>query len=62
MAGVGVDQPTRRRGDGQAAPPPAALPGDGLQVGEGGVPLGVHDPVHVLSPPDHPELGNRLVG
>ena len=62
VTGVGVDQPTRRRGDGQAAPPPAALPGDGLQIGQGGVPLGVHDPVHVLSPPDHSQFGHRLVG
>ena len=62
VTGVGVDQAARRRGDGQAAPPPAPLPGDGLQIGQGGVPLGVHDPVHVLGPADHAELGHRLVG
>ena len=62
MTGVGVDQPACRRGNGQAAPPPAALPGDCLQIRQGGVPLGVHDPVHVLGPADHAELGHRLVG
>ena len=29
---------------------------------QGGVSLGVHDPVHVLGPADHPQLGHGLVG
>ncbi len=62
VAGVGVDQPARRRREPQTAPAAAPFHGDGLQVGQGGVPFGVHDPVHVLGPADHPQLGDRLVG
>ena len=61
VAGMGVDQPARLRGDRGAAPASAHLAGDPVQVGQGGVTLGVHDLMHVLGPADDPQLGHRLV-
>jgi hypothetical protein len=61
VAGVGVDEALGRRRDRGHASAPPALFGDGVQVGEGRVALGVHDGVHVLGPADHPELGDGLV-
>ena len=43
------------------APPPALLLNHLVQVGHGGVSLGVQDQVHVLGPADHAQLGHRLV-
>jgi hypothetical protein len=62
VTGVGVDQPGgRHRSPGPAAPA-ALVPRHRVEIGERGVPLGVHDPVHVLRPSDHTELGDGLVG
>ena len=62
VAGVGVDEPARGRCFGRLASPPSHLAGHPVQVGEGRIALGVHDPVHVLGPADHPELGHALMG
>ena len=52
----------RRRGPCRSTPPAAApVTGQLLQVLEGAGGLGVEDPVHVLDPADHPQLGHRLV-
>ena len=61
MAGVGVDEAGGGSGDRGHPPASAALNGEGVEVGQGGVALGVHDGVHVLGPAQHPELGHRLV-
>ena len=61
VAGVGVDQAAGGGLEPEASPAAAPLIGHALQVGEGGVPFGVEDSVHVLGPADHPQLGHRLV-
>ena len=62
MAGMGVDEPSGRRSLRCLAPPAPHLAGDVVQVSEGGVAFGVHDPVHVFGLAHHAELGHALVG
>jgi hypothetical protein len=52
MAGNGPGQPFRGGADLGAAAPPAVVPDSLVEVGHGGVPFGVDDPVHVLGPVD----------
>jgi hypothetical protein len=61
MAGHGPGEPAGRRTHLRPSPPPAVLLDDVVQVGHGGVPLGVQDGVHVLGPAHDPQLGHRLV-
>ena len=61
MAGVGVDQPVGRGRRGRPTSPAAHAAGHPVEVGEGGVALGVHDQMHVLGPADHPQLGHALM-
>jgi hypothetical protein len=61
VAGGGVDEPGRRRGDRLFSPAPAPSQGELVQVGEGGVALGVHDGVHVLGSSDDTQLGHGLL-
>ena len=62
VPGPPVDQ-TGRGGADLALASSAALLGDpGVEEGEGGVGLGVEDPVHVIGPADHAEDGDGLVG
>jgi hypothetical protein len=62
VAGVGVDQARGWREHPGPSPPPADVAGQGVEVGEGGVALGVHNAVHVLGPTDDAELSHALVG
>ena len=62
VPGVGVDETGGRRGDSGHAPPAAPFSGQLVQVFQGGVPLGVHDGVHVVNLAEDPQLGHRLVG
>ena len=62
MAGMGADEPSGRCSLRCLAPPAPHLAGDVVQVSEGGVPFGVHYPVHVFGLADHAELGHALVG
>ncbi len=62
VAGVRVDQPGRLGRQCFSASASAALFGQVVQIAQRGVPLGVHDGVHVLGPPEHPQFGHRLVG
>ncbi len=62
MAGVGVDEPAGGRRRPRPAPTAPAGPGHLVEVGQGGVALGVEQAVHDLAQVDHPELGDGLVG
>ena len=62
VAGDGVDEALGRGALHRPASPAAHGAGQLLQIGQGGVALGVHDPVHVLGPADDAQLGHGLVG
>ena len=62
MAGHRPGEAPGRRAHLGPAPPPALVLDDLVQVGHGGVALGVGDGVHVFCPADDPELGHRLMG
>ena len=62
MAGVGVHQPRRRRRHPGPAASAAEAAGHVVEVGQRGVPFGVHDGVHVLGPADHTQHRHGLVG
>ncbi len=62
VASGGVDQALGRGAHRRLPPSSPEAPGQVVEVGQGGVSLGVHDPVHVLGPADHTQLGHRLVG
>src|SRR5581483_7838882 len=61
VAGVCVDEAGGLGGDRRPPPAPALLARQGVEVGHGGVALGVHDLVHVLDVTKHTELSHRLV-
>jgi hypothetical protein len=62
VAGDGVDQAAGAGGHRRVAPPATLLDCQSVQVVQRGIPLGVEDAVHVLGPPDDPQLGHALVG
>jgi hypothetical protein len=62
VAGMGIDQAGGGCRHGSYSPASAPLSGQVVQVAQRGIPLGVHDGVHVLCPTEHPELGDGLVG
>ena len=62
MAGMGVDEAGGRGRHGSYSPASAAFSGQLVQIAQRGVPLGVHDGVHVLCPTEHPQFGDGLVG
>jgi hypothetical protein len=62
MAGVGVDEAGGGGRDRSHASASAACSGQVVQIAQCGVPLGVHDGVHILCPAEHSELGDGLVG
>jgi hypothetical protein len=62
VAGVRVDQPGRLGRNRSSTSAPTALFRQVVQIGVGGVPLGVHDGVHVLRRTQHPQFGDGLVG
>ena len=61
MAGHRPGEPFGRGADLGAAATAASVHDDLVEVGHGGVPLGVDDLVHVLGPADHAQLCHRLV-
>ncbi len=61
VAGTAVDQPRRRRPHLALAPSPTLSGHPGVEEREGGVGLGIKDPVHVIGPADHPQHGDGLV-
>ena len=62
VPGRGVGEPFGGGAHRRPAPPSAHAAGDVVEVGQGGVTLGVHDGVHVLGPADDAKLGDGLVG
>jgi hypothetical protein len=58
VARCGPDEPAGCHSGLCPATPAAALHDEVVQVGEGGVALGIGDLVHVLGPADHPQLGH----
>ncbi len=62
VAGVGEDQPVRLGRHRRHTAPAAHSSGHPVQVGHGGVALGVHNEMHVLDPADHSQLGHALMG
>ena len=61
MAGHRPGEPRGRGADLGAAATAASVHDDLVEVGHGGVALGVDDLVHVLGPADHAQLCHRLV-